>query len=760
MNQWTDYRSYGWQLCELRPGTKAPLAKNWTDKGCPFNENALAAGLVHEHSGTCAIDIDNYEEAEKWLGSQGISLSALLSMPDSLKIFSGRANRAKLLYRITTPLPTFKVAPYEAGGKRWKALELRCKGGQDVLPPSIHPDTSKPYEWVGEPLLGVPPLPAALQVLWEALAAPAAERQAAPAVPVAASVDDISAMLESRDPDMPYDNWVRVGMAIHSATNGKGVHLFDSWSRRGEKYKGTADIMSHWSSFRAAGGVGIGTLLEEVVATPGQFPLETTVDEFTGSDEDQTPAGIAQRILQPRLILLTGQGRYFFQSATPEIDNLDRHGEVLLPNDATVNNLFTRHMPEMVNPKTGARTRRPPTDFMRNGCAQPQIAYNMGFHPGAGRMFRDGVDGRSYLNRFQPTTIESLKPTASEMDAWEWLMARVQDDHFRRWMMQFYAHMLKHPGVKIQSAPLLYSQMPGTGKSTLMKLIPKLLFGSRWVRTVSNDEINSRFTGFLADSWVVVLDELRTSGAKMDRVNLANKMKPWITEAELPIERKGENAYSITNRLQITATSNYDDAVQIDDDDRRWGICEMTGKTFSAAEKADLYGGLLNTDRAPGVLKYIFEHVDLTGFNPAGEAPRTSGRSAMVSSGLGTIESDIVEAIDAGMAPFDRDVVRLDDARNLLHGSFKPSLKKMAGILKRPPFNSSLIHAGSVRLYCWRNQEGWSTSGPAATLRYLETGERPPGDWDLTVPLAIRTMAGDDDEPVDPITSLLGNVNG
>lgn len=759
MNQWTDYRSYGWQLCELRPGTKAPLAKNWTDKGCPFNENALAAGLVHEHSGTCAIDIDNYEEAEKWLATKGISLSGLLSAADSLKIFSGRANRAKLIYALPTPLPTFKVAPYEAGGKRWKALELRCKGGQDVLPPSIHPDTSKPYEWVGEPLLGVPPLPAALQALWEALAAPAAERQAAPAVPVAASVDDISAMLESRDPDMPYDDWVRVGMAIHAATNGKGVHLFDSWSRRGEKYKGTADIMSHWSSFRAAGGVGIGTLLEEVVATPGQFPLETTVDEFTGSDEDQTPAGIAQRILQPRLILLTGQGRYFFKRGEPAIPNLDQHGEVLLPNGSTVNNLFTRHMPELVNPKTGARTRRPPTEFMKNGCLDPQIAYNLGFHPGAGRMYPDN-GGRILLNRFEPIIVEPLKPTAEEKDAWEWLIGRVQDDHFRRWMLQFYAFILKNPGVKVQSAPLLYSQTPGTGKSTLMKMVPKLLFGSRWVRTVSNDEINSRFTGFLSDAWFIVLDELRTSGAKMDRVNLANKMKPWITEAELPVERKGENAYSIPNLIQVTATSNYDDAVQIDDDDRRWGVCEMMGDTMTAEEKAELYDGFLNTDRAAGVLKYIFQRVDLVGFKPAGVAPRTRGHAVMVSSGLGSIESDIVEAIDAGTAPFDRDVVRVDEVRNLVSGTYKPTLKKLAAMLIRQPFNMRLMRTQTDRLYCWRNQVKWHEAGAAEALRHVETGERPAGSWDTTVPLAIRLMAGDDDEPVDPITSLLGNVNG
>lgn len=774
----SQYLDYGWALCAIRPGTKAPIGTDWNTRGRALTaaqaDAAYGVGLIHEFSGTCAIDIDDYEEAEKWLAERGLSLSELLSAPSALQITSGRPGRAKLLYALASPLPTLKVAPYERGGKKWKALELRCKGGQDILPETVHCETGQPYQWVGEPLLGVPPLPSQLQALWEALAAPAAKRAevaASGAAPAGRTMADesIAALLEhmqTRDPDQ-YDDWIEIGQRIHQSSNGQSFYLWDNWSQKSEKYNepdkttglvGRAHLMSKWTSFRAAGGRGMEGLLAERVAAADEFPVEESVDEFTGSEDDNTPAGVAQRILQPRLILLTGQGRFFFKRHEPAIPGLDQHGEVLLPSDETVNKLFTRHMPEMVNPKTGARTRRAPTDFMKNGVLDPQIAFNMGFHPGAGRMYADSVDGRTYLNRFTPTLIEPLAPKPHEIEAWDWLIARVENDHFRRWLLQFYAFVLKNPGVKIQSAPLLYSRRPGTGKSTLMKLVPKLLFGSRWVRTVSNDEINSRFTGFLADSWFVVLDELKTNGGKMDRVHLANKMKPWITEPELPIERKGENAYSIVNRLQITATSNYDDAVQIDDDDRRWGICEMVGDTMTPAEKVDLFTGFLNTDRAPGVLKHIFQRIDLTGFEPAGEPPRTLGRSAMVSSGLGSWETRIVEAIANAEAPFDRDIVSLTAVQELLRGNVMPSQRRLAGVLKRPPFGMVQIRANG-RMYCWRNAKMWELAGGAAAARHMETGERPEGAWDLTVPLAIRLMAGDDDDPTD-VSTLLGDVNG
>lgn len=51
------------------------------------------------------------------------------------------------------------------------------------------------------------------------------------------SHDAISAMLGYISPDIPYDEWAKVGAAIYDATNGSGFDLFNSWSRKStEKY--------------------------------------------------------------------------------------------------------------------------------------------------------------------------------------------------------------------------------------------------------------------------------------------------------------------------------------------------------------------------------------------------------------------------------------------------------------------------------------------------------------------------------------------
>ena len=158
--------------------------KGLTDRGWNLPENAVRTceqaaaridgssnlGLMHAYSDppTCAIDIDDMAEARPWLAARGVDLDALLSAPDAVRINSGREGRAKLLYRLDAPLPQKKA---KVGRK--DIIDFRCgtDGGltvQDVLPPSIHPDTGRPYALEGD-IGAIPPIPANLLACWQGL---------------------------------------------------------------------------------------------------------------------------------------------------------------------------------------------------------------------------------------------------------------------------------------------------------------------------------------------------------------------------------------------------------------------------------------------------------------------------------------------------------------------------------------------------------------------------------------------------------------
>lgn len=274
-----DYTRAGWHLVPIPAGKKGPVTPRWNARDQCVSTPEIAewldgnVGLAHAYSGTCAVDVDDVEATRKWLAERGINLDAMLGAPDAVRIES-RPGRAKLIYRLPKPLPSFKLPC---------GLELRCAASsgltvQDVLPPSIHPDTGLPYAWrYNAPdahWSKLPPLPGHVASLWASLIAPTAPKP--PRKAQGADADQLRAALAVHSPDMPYDDWIKVGMALHHETGGAalGLMLWNEWSHTGKKYQGLGDLEQHWRSFRINHDqpVTIASLRKNSPAAASEFP--------------------------------------------------------------------------------------------------------------------------------------------------------------------------------------------------------------------------------------------------------------------------------------------------------------------------------------------------------------------------------------------------------------------------------------------------------------------------------------------------------
>lgn len=168
-----------WRLCKLRPRSKAPMLAEWNSHDRTIGHQRAAEafssedhgiGLVHEASGTGAFDIDSVEWTAFAFSEFGFDLEAILA---GYPRIVGRDGRDKILFRVppTAALTNRKLrwpAP-DANSKPITVFELRANGGQDVLPPSIHPDTGQPYRWRVSPFgfnEGIPMIPPMLLALW------------------------------------------------------------------------------------------------------------------------------------------------------------------------------------------------------------------------------------------------------------------------------------------------------------------------------------------------------------------------------------------------------------------------------------------------------------------------------------------------------------------------------------------------------------------------------------------------------------------
>jgi hypothetical protein len=148
---------------------KQPYEKNWVNKEYDRSEilaelkNGKATGIgLKLGNGLLAIDFDGLSATKKL---------AELAGSNSLDIFSqttawtsGRAGRKQCLLSVAeADWPRLRNLPIPTGvigddGKE-ERVEFHWQGRQSVLPPSLHPGTGKPYEWINNPLDN-PPLPA------------------------------------------------------------------------------------------------------------------------------------------------------------------------------------------------------------------------------------------------------------------------------------------------------------------------------------------------------------------------------------------------------------------------------------------------------------------------------------------------------------------------------------------------------------------------------------------------------------------------
>lgn len=182
MNNVQHYLQAGFSLVPIPFGEKGPRIPDWNlRENCVFDAEGVRAlvganvGLAHAYSTppTCALDVDHYKRAKKWLATHGIDLDKLILAEGAAAMMSGKRFSLKLFYRLppgVAPLESKKIN----GPDGKSALEFRCgtkdgKTVQDVLPPSMHPD-GHVYQWVGDgDPLNIPEIPAELLAIWQML---------------------------------------------------------------------------------------------------------------------------------------------------------------------------------------------------------------------------------------------------------------------------------------------------------------------------------------------------------------------------------------------------------------------------------------------------------------------------------------------------------------------------------------------------------------------------------------------------------------
>lgn len=172
---------FGMHLVPIEPGRKFPVSDNWGNSCLTDPDNAdlfyvehaaWNMGVALGPSGFCSLDIDCLDSFRIICESFGIDLDDLLTKTPTIQ---GASKGMRMMFRV----PADSVLPYQKlnwpredePARKYTVFELRSatdgKQRQDVLPPSIHPDTKQPYKWLVQPREEWPEPPKWLLAMWE-----------------------------------------------------------------------------------------------------------------------------------------------------------------------------------------------------------------------------------------------------------------------------------------------------------------------------------------------------------------------------------------------------------------------------------------------------------------------------------------------------------------------------------------------------------------------------------------------------------------
>lgn len=204
--------TFGLALVKIEPCQKTPKGNGWNKPGGYFTDADKAEAFWTKHptynmgvvlgpSRICSLDVDHVEYSRQVLRDVlDVDLDKLAAENPTLV---GNPERFRIMFRLPEGLEFHRHSlswpnPLDPDGSKHKlataglklaretgdkeqieamharqkefapvtVFELRAGAVQDVLPPSIHPDTGQPYSWRNPPTDGLPELPSDLVKTW------------------------------------------------------------------------------------------------------------------------------------------------------------------------------------------------------------------------------------------------------------------------------------------------------------------------------------------------------------------------------------------------------------------------------------------------------------------------------------------------------------------------------------------------------------------------------------------------------------------
>lgn len=459
------------------------------------------------------------------------------------------------------------------------------------------------------------------------------------------NVQKVTAMLASIPPNIKDPDWTKLGWSIASLGWGCGEQIFRDWSRGSPEHWTNGDdkrieaeeaIRSLFDRHDAKGGISVGTLTYH--ARQNGYVDHTDQEAAQPGEQPSTAPDWVDQMNK----------KYAWVEAQKTIYRFD-FGDFVKTSE-----LKTQYLNAKLQVSAGGKIAL--VCRVNAWLGHPLRRQHRGL------VFAPGQASVTKGNDINTWTGFAIEPKAGDIRPYIELRDHLfPDPEEQRYVEQWLAHKLVHPGVKMNTALLVWSRAHGAGKNLFFETFGNIV-GEQHYCLVTKDSLTGDFNSWAKNRVFVIGDEVLSGSNRQD----ADKFKTLISGTKLRINEKHQPEYEIENHIGFVFLSNHEDAIHLVEQDRRFFVVEI-----SAGRKSDAFYQQFvkwrDTGGCAALHHYLTNQVSLLGFNPTAPAPTTAAKQQMIAAGRSSLEQWMVEALEDPVAVFGGEVV----STALLHKAYR-----------------------------------------------------------------------------------------
>ena len=294
--------------------------------------------------------------------------------------------------------------------------------------------------------------------------------------------------------------------------------------------------------------------------------------------------------------------------------------------------------------------------FTESQCVHNPKADSMTFRPDLGRSEIVEADGWRYVNTYVPIDIAMVE---GDITPFNKHLAKVLPDHRdQQILLSYMAACIQYKGYKFQWAPLLQGVV-GNGKTLFTRCVAYGI-GERYTHMPPALEISEKFNSWLFNTLFIGVEDIYVPSNKMEMIET---LKPMITNKRLARRAMNTDQQMHSICCNFMFNSNHKDGIKDATKDRRYCVFYsaqqekidlvrdgMNGDYFS-----ELYKWLDHNQGYAKVAQFLTDFAIPDEFNPTKScqtAPDTTSTAEAAAISIGSVEQEVLEAVDEGRTGF------------------------------------------------------------------------------------------------------------